>query len=72
MYIIRNILLYCGFILHLSGLNMMEGILTKNNWLRFPPKPKEAKLNIVAKYFETKSTAKKVNKHYGTLECLFK
>ena len=26
-------------LLYLSGLNMMEGILTKNNWLRFPPKP---------------------------------
>ena len=26
---------------------MMEGILTKNNWLRFPPKPKKAKLNIM-------------------------
>ena len=26
---------------------MMEGILTKNNWLRFPPKPKKAKLKIV-------------------------
>ena len=25
----------------------MEGILTKNNWLRFPPKSKEAKLKIV-------------------------
>ena len=34
-------------LLYLSGLNMMEGILTKNNWLRFPPKPKEAKLNII-------------------------
>ena len=33
--------------LYLSGLNMMEGILTKNNWLRFPPKLKEAKLNII-------------------------
>ena len=33
-------------LLYLSGLNMMEGILTKNNQLRFPPKPKEAKLNI--------------------------
>ena len=26
---------------------MMEGLLTKDNWLRFPPKPKEAKLNIM-------------------------
>ena len=34
-------------LLYLSGLNMMEGILTKSNWLRFPPKPKEAKLNIM-------------------------
>ena len=34
-------------LLYLSGLNKMEGLLTKNNWLRFPPKPKEAKLNIV-------------------------
>ena len=25
---------------YLSGLNMMEEILTKSNWLRFPPKPK--------------------------------
>ena len=24
-------------LLYLSGLNMMEGILTKSNWLRFPP-----------------------------------
>ena len=31
-------------LLYLSGINMMEGILTNNNWLRFPPKPKEAKL----------------------------
>ena len=37
-----------GFVLlYLSGLNMTEGILTKNNWLRFPPKPKEAKLKIM-------------------------
>ena len=34
-------------VLYLSGLNIMEGILTKNNWLRFPPKPKEAKLKIM-------------------------
>ena len=34
-------------VLYLSGLNMMEGILTKNNWLRFPPKPKEAKPKIM-------------------------
>ena len=33
-------------LLYLSGLNMMEAILTMNNWLRFPPKPKEAKLNM--------------------------
>ena len=26
---------------------VMEGILTKNNLLRFPPKPKEAKLKIM-------------------------
>ena len=32
-------------LLYLFGLNKMEGLLTKNNWLRFPPKPKEAKLN---------------------------
>ena len=40
---------YLGVIqlLYLSGLNMMEGILTKNKWLRFPPKPKEAQLNIL-------------------------
>ena len=25
----------------------MEGLLTKNNWLRFPPEPEEAKLNII-------------------------
>ena len=34
-------------VLYLSGLNMMERILTKNNWLRFPPKPEEAKLLIM-------------------------
>ena len=34
-------------VLCLSGLNKMEGLVTKNNWLWFPPKPKEAKLNIV-------------------------
>ena len=34
-----------NLLLYLSGLNVMEGILTKNNWLRFPPKPQEAKLN---------------------------
>ena len=34
-------------LLYLSGHNMMEGILTKNNRLRFPPKPKEAKLKIM-------------------------
>ena len=35
------------YVFDLSGLNMMEGILTKNDWLRFSPKPKEAKLNIM-------------------------
>ena len=34
-------------LLYLSGLNKMEGLLTKSNWLRFPPKPKEDKLNIM-------------------------
>ena len=34
-------------VLYLSGLKKMEGLLTKNNWLRFPQKPKEAKLNIM-------------------------
>ena len=34
-------------VLYLSDLNMKEGILTKNNWLRFPPKLKEAMLNIM-------------------------
>ena len=34
-------------IVYLSGLNKREGFLTKNNWLRFPSKPKEAKLNIM-------------------------
>ena len=34
-------------VLYLSGLNMIEGILTKNNWLRFPAKPKEVKLKII-------------------------
>ena len=29
-----------------ASLNMTEGILTKNNWLWFPPKPEEAKLVI--------------------------
>ena len=38
-----------NMLLYLSGLYMMEGILTKNNWLRFPPKPKEAKLNIMGR-----------------------
>ena len=38
-------------VLYLSGLNMMEGILTKNNWHRFPPKPKEAKLKIAGEDF---------------------
>ena len=33
-------------LLYLSGLNMMEDI-DKEQWLRFPPKPKEAKLNIM-------------------------
>ena len=36
-----------GGILYLSGINMTEGILTKNYWLRVPPKSKEAKLKIV-------------------------
>ena len=39
--------LYMYDVLYLSGLNMMEGILTKNNWLRFPPKPEEAELMIM-------------------------
>ena len=34
-------------VLYLSGLNMMEGILTQNKWLRFPSKPKEDKLKIM-------------------------
>ena len=36
-------------LLYLSGFNKMEGLLKKNNWLRFPPKPKEAKLNFIQK-----------------------
>ena len=33
-------------LLYSSGFDMMEGISTKNNqWQRFPPKPKDAKLN---------------------------
>ena len=32
-------------LLDVSGLNMMEGMLTKEQWLRFPPKPNDAKLN---------------------------
>ena len=39
------------FLLYLSGLKKMEGLLTKNNWLRFPPKPKEAKLNIMEEIY---------------------
>ena len=31
-------------ILYSSGLDMMERISTKEQWLRFPPKPKGAKL----------------------------
>ena len=51
MLLLATVDLYCIWlpivhILYLSGLNKMEGLLTKNNWLRFPPKPKEAKLNI--------------------------
>ena len=38
--------------LYLSGLNNMEGLLTKNNWMRFPPKPKDAKLNIMGGVIE--------------------
>ena len=34
-------------LLYFSGLNMMEGILTKSNWLRFPPKPKETEPQIM-------------------------
>ena len=39
--------LHLAVLLYLSGLNKMEGLLTKNNWLRFPPKPKKAKPTIV-------------------------
>ena len=35
---VHSLLLLC-----LSGLNMMEGMLNKEQWLRFPPKPYDAK-----------------------------
>ena len=31
-------------LLYLSGLNTMEGMLNKEQWLRFPPKPNDAKI----------------------------
>ena len=58
-------------ILYLSGLNLMEGILTKNNWLRFPPKPKEAKLKIVGGDFTWILTTRSWSNHslYNICNC---
>ena len=36
-------LVYIVFLLCLSGLNLMEGKLNKEQWQRFPPKPYDAK-----------------------------
>ena len=44
-------------LLYLSGLNMMEGMLTKEQWLRFPPKPNDAKLNEYGRRLHLNLTA---------------
>ena len=50
VYIIRRnkslkVLINSNKLLYVSGLNMMEGMLNKDQWLRFPPKPYDAKIS---------------------------